>query len=89
MRVAFNFTTQTNLQNQHRHIYFRRDPLTVADRSDLESYTEYLRAYYGIPQGRPVFPTRQPEQPSSGRKVDKPRRATGVNRADHPWRGTL
>lgn len=87
MRVESSFTSQTNLQHQNPHIYFRSDRLAPTDQRDLEVYAEHLRAYYGIPAGRPVFPKRTPTKASTARRPS--RRATGLNRADHPWRGTL
>lgn len=83
---------QTNLQYKQPTIYFRRDPLSPADQRDLEAYAEVLRAYYGIPKGHAVFPPRTRATRTGAAKGAGKRptpRATGTNRADHPWRGTL
>lgn len=83
---------QTNLQNKQPTIYFRQDRLSPVDRSDLEAYAEVLRAYYDIPEGQQVFPPRTAaKRPGGSTAAGKPPapRATGVNRVDHPWRGTL
>lgn len=81
--------SQTNLQDKQPKIYFRRDPLSPADQRDLEAYAEVLRAYYDIPEGQPVFPPRvRTKQVKAGDQRRAPK-ATGINRADHPWRGTL
>jgi hypothetical protein len=61
------------------------------DRRDLEAYFEHLRAFYGIPADRPVFPTRTPSAKKSSAPSGRPApdRATGRNRGDHPWRNSL
>jgi len=92
MGISSHPRTQTNLQHKPPTIYFRRDRLSSGDRSDLDAYAELLRSYYGTPEGRPVFPRRRPtaeQEPDSPRTRPQKPRATGLNRADHPWRGTL
>lgn len=91
MKSRAQAMTKTNLQDRPQNIYFRRDPLGPADRRDLDRYAEHLRAYYGIPDGQPVFPARRASKaetpkPSAGSRRPRP---AGTNRADHPWRGTL
>lgn len=79
-------------------LYFRtskhrkRNYLPPEDLSDLSAYLGHLRAYYGIPEGQPVFiddrdEAKSPSRSRSGSKNEP--RARGKNRADHPWRGTL
>lgn len=87
MGNSLHSMTQTNLQDKAQIHYFRADPLSVSDHRDLEAYANMLRTYYDIPPGQPVFPKRRaaPSPKRPARRV----RATGVNRPDHPWRGTL
>lgn len=91
MNQTSHLMTQNNLQNRPQMIYFRRDSLGAADRRDLDRYARHLRAYYGIPDGQPVFPARRvaksdTTKPTAGSRRPRP---AGSNRADHPWRGTL
>lgn len=39
----------------------RRNYLSPADIDQLESFYSWLRAHYGIPEGDPVFPKREPD----------------------------
>lgn len=65
--------------------------LTRADRVELEAYYSHLRNFYDIAPGRAVFGDQRSTKPtrSSPNHGPSKRMATGKNRADHPWRGTL
>lgn len=93
MGISQHPRTQTNLQDKPPTIiYLRSDRLSAADRSDLDAYAEMLRSYYGVPEGRPVFPKRRlldRSKSTADRTESSKPQATGINRADHPWRGTL
>jgi len=52
---------------------------------DLEKYFELLRNYYDIPEDQPVFPPIEHED-SQQQSDTSPKKATGRNRGDHPWR---
>ena len=80
-----------NINLYQCEIYLRRDvALSPADMADLNEYFTALRVFYDIPASKPVFPDTshasdaRPEKPASGTV-----KATGRNRADHPWRNSL
>ncbi len=78
--------------NQYQFQMYLRQGMTLApaDMDDLNEYFAALRSFYGIPANAPVFPSER-KRIVTTRKQPRPQafKATGRNRADHPWRNTL
>jgi hypothetical protein len=64
--------THTNSGTIDRPYWRGNDRLSAEDIRQLESYLDFLRHHYGIPEGATVFPKRdaEPEAPVDGEDAD-------------------
>lgn len=62
--------TGTNRGTSHRTYLRGNDHLSADDIRELESYLEFLRQHYGIPEGATVFPKRDVEPPPPAEPED-------------------